>query len=62
MAGLYAREEMDTVADAFLEDAGGEAMAKALSPIKNRWSGQRRQAVLSKDKKQKEGWSRSAPT
>ena len=54
-AGLYAHEEMDTVADAFLEDAGGEAIAKALSPIKNRWSGQWRQAVLSKDKKQKEG-------
>lgn len=53
-AGLYTHEEMDAVADAFLEDAGGEAIAKALSPIKNRWSGQRRQAVLSKDKAQKE--------
>jgi type I restriction enzyme R subunit len=53
-AGLYTHEEMDAVADAFLKDAGGEAIAKALSPIKNRWSSQRRQAVLSKDKKQKE--------
>ncbi|MFD5277521.1 type I restriction endonuclease subunit R [Pseudarthrobacter sp. NPDC058362] len=53
-AGLYTHEEMDAVADAFLTDAGGEAIAKALAPIKNRWSGQWRQAVLSKDKKQKE--------
>ncbi|MFD0034943.1 type I restriction endonuclease subunit R [Streptomyces sp. NPDC127172] len=53
-AGLYTHEEMDAVADAFLADASGEAIAKALSPIKNRWSGQWRQAVLSKDKAQKE--------
>ena len=53
-AGLYTHEEMDAVADAFLEDVGGEAIAKALSPIKNRWNGQRRQAVLLKDKAQKE--------
>ncbi|WAL49952.1 type I restriction endonuclease subunit R [Rhodococcus pyridinivorans] len=52
-SGLYTHEEMDAVADAFLGDAGGEAIAKALSPIKNRWSGQWRQAVLSKDKAQK---------
>ncbi|ORM02906.1 type I restriction endonuclease subunit R [Prescottella equi] len=53
-SGLYTLEEMDAVADAFLGDAGGEAIAKVLSPIKNRWSGQWRQAVLSKDKLQKE--------
>ena len=53
-AGLYSHDEVDEVADAFLNDAGGEAIAKALSPIKNRWSGQWRQAVLSKDKPQKE--------
>src|SRR3546814_637865 len=53
-AGLYSHEEMDAVADAFLGDAGGEAIAKVLSPIKNRWTGQWRQAVLSKDKAQKE--------
>lgn len=53
-AGLYTHEEMDAVADAFLQDAGGEAIAKALSPIKNRWSGQWRQAVQSKDKERKE--------
>ena len=45
---------MDAVADAFLADAGGEAIAKVLSPIKNRWSGQWRQAMLAKDKTQKE--------
>jgi type I restriction enzyme R subunit len=53
-AGLYAHAEMDAVADAFLQNAGGEAIAKALAPIKNRWGGQWRQAVLSKDKKHKE--------
>lgn len=53
-AGLYTRDEMDAVADAFLADAGGEAIAKALSPIKNRWSGQWRQARLSKDRVQRE--------
>ncbi|MFK0005081.1 type I restriction endonuclease subunit R [Paenarthrobacter sp. NPDC090522] len=53
-AGLYSHDEMNAVADAFLTDAGGEAIAKALSPIKNRWSGQWRQAKLSKDKVQKE--------
>jgi type I restriction enzyme R subunit len=53
-AGLYTHEDMDAVADAFLDDAGGEAIAKALSPIKNRWSGQWRQAVLAKNKAQKE--------
>jgi len=53
-AGLYTHEEMNAVADAFLQDAGGEAIAKALSPIKNLWTGQWRHAVLAKDKKQKE--------
>lgn len=52
-AGLFSREEMDVVADAFLQDAGGEAIAKALSPIKNRWTVQWKQAVLSKDKAEK---------
>ncbi|GAA1350886.1 type I restriction endonuclease subunit R [Arthrobacter koreensis] len=53
-AGLYTRDEMDAVADAFLQDSGGEAIAKVLAPIKNRWAGQWRQAVLSNDKKGKE--------
>ncbi|OBG53691.1 restriction endonuclease [Mycolicibacterium fortuitum] len=49
-ADMYTHEEMDAVADAFLADSGGEAIANALAPIKNRWNGQMRQAVLSKDK------------
>lgn len=50
-SGLYTHDEMNAVAASFLEKAGGEAIAKALSPIKNRWTGQWRQAVRSKDKK-----------
>lgn len=53
-SGLYTHDEMEAVADAFLSVLGGEVIAKALSPIKNRWNGQWRQAVLSKDKKRKE--------
>ncbi|MBX3193655.1 MAG: type I restriction endonuclease subunit R [Microbacteriaceae bacterium] len=53
-SGLYTHDEMDAVADAFLSVLGGEVIAKALSPIKSRWNGQWRQAVLSKDKKRKE--------
>lgn len=53
-ADLYSRDEMDAVADAFLADSGGEAIAKVLSPIKNRWTGQLRQAVLRKDKARRE--------
>ena len=53
-SGLYTHDEMDAVADAFLAVLGGEVIAKALSPIKNRWNGQWRQAVVSKDKKRKE--------
>ncbi|GAA3873120.1 hypothetical protein GCM10022275_22710 [Tessaracoccus defluvii] len=49
-ADLYSRDEMDAVADAFLAEAGGESIAKVLSPIKNRWSGRLRQAVLSEEK------------
>lgn len=53
-ADLYTREEMDAVAAAFLAESGGEAIAKALSPIKNRWTGQLHQAVLSKNKAKRE--------
>ncbi|SEN91548.1 type I restriction endonuclease subunit R [Cryobacterium luteum] len=52
-SGLYTHEEMDAVADAFLDSSGGEAIAKSLSPIKNRWRGEWRQAVLAKDKTKK---------
>ncbi len=53
-AGLYSYDELDAVADAYLVDAGGEAIAKVLSPIKNRWNGQWTQAKLAKDKLQLE--------
>lgn len=53
-ADLYTADDMNTVADAYLNEAGGEAIAKAVSPIKNRWSGQLRQAVMSKDKVKRE--------
>lgn len=53
-AGIYTHQQLDEVADAFLHDAGGEAIAKALSPIKNAWTGAWRQAVLKKDKATRE--------
>jgi type I restriction enzyme R subunit len=53
-AGLYAHDDMDAVADAFLADAGGEAIAKALAPVKNNWATHWRDARLSKDKIQVE--------
>ncbi|WP_166849106.1 type I restriction endonuclease subunit R [Isoptericola sp. BMS4] len=49
-ADLYTQSDMDAIADAYLTEAGGETIARALSPIKNRWTGQRRRAVLAKDK------------
>ncbi|PND56428.1 restriction endonuclease [Mycobacterium sp. ENV421] len=54
VAWFYTGDELKAVADAYLQDAGGEAIAKALSPIKNRWTGQLRQAVLKKDKARRE--------
>lgn len=53
-AGIYTRDQMDAVADAYLLDAGGEAIAKALAPIKNTWGGAWKQAVLTKDKAKRE--------
>ncbi|WGY04878.1 DEAD/DEAH box helicase family protein (plasmid) [Nocardioides sp. QY071] len=53
-AGLYGQGDMDAVADAFLADAGGEAIAKALAPVKNNWTTQWREARLSKDKVNRE--------
>src|SRR6476646_860751 len=37
-AGLFSQADLDAVADAFLADAGGEAIAKALAPVKNNWT------------------------
>lgn len=51
---IYTRDEMEKVAHSYLADEGGEAVAKALGPIKNRWSGQWQQAKLKKDKPQRE--------
>ncbi|HCB03281.1 MAG TPA: DEAD/DEAH box helicase family protein [Nocardioides sp.] len=53
-AGLYGPGDMDAVADAFLADAGGEAIAKALAPVKDNWTTQWREARLSKDKVKRE--------
>ncbi|GAA3002886.1 hypothetical protein Sfulv_33240 [Streptomyces fulvorobeus] len=53
-AALYSHDELSAVAEAYLADAGGEALAKVLSPIKNRWTGQWRQAILAKDKAKRE--------
>lgn len=53
-AGLYGQGDMNAVADAFLADAGGEAIAKALAPVKNNWTTQWREARLSKDKVKRE--------
>ena len=47
---IYTEDEMKAVADAYLTDAGGEAIAKAMGPIKNRWQGQWFQAKVKKDK------------
>lgn len=49
-AGIYTMPEMEAVAAAYLTDAGGEAIAKAMGPIKNRWQGQWTQARVRKDK------------
>lgn len=53
-ADMYSYDEMNAVVDAYRSESGGEAIAKALAPIKNRWNGQMRQAVLSKDKSKRE--------
>lgn len=50
ISGIYTMPEMETVADAYLANAGGEAIAKAMGPIKNRWQGQWTQAKIRKDK------------
>lgn len=49
-AGIYTMDEMEAVAAAYLTDASGEAIAKAMGPIKNRWQGQWTQAKVRKDK------------
>src|SRR5699024_1277316 len=53
-ADIYTRAEMDRLADAYLNQDGGESIAKALGPIKNRWNSLLHQANLSKDKNRRE--------
>ena len=45
-AGLYTMDEMRAVAQAYIDGKGGEALQRLCGPIKNRWAGQMRQAVL----------------
>lgn len=53
-AGIYSSAEMEAVADAYITDAGGEAIAKEIAPIKARWLGQWTQARLKKNKELKQ--------
>lgn len=53
-AEIYTADEMDAVADAYLTEAGGEAIAKAMTPIKDRWKGLLRQARINQDKPARE--------
>lgn len=53
-AGIYTMVEMEAVADAYLSDAGGEAIAQALGPIKDRWYSAWKRARLSKDNELKD--------
>jgi type I restriction enzyme R subunit len=53
-AGIYTTAEMEAVADAYLSDAGGEAIARAMGPIKERWQNAWKRARLSKDNELKD--------
>lgn len=53
-AGIYTLPEMEAVADAYLSDAGGEAIARALGPIKDRWQSEWRRASSCKDNELKD--------
>ena len=53
-AGIYTMQEMTAVADAYLSDAGGEAIAKALGPIKGRWQSEWNRARRIKDNELKD--------
>src|SRR5699024_11568191 len=45
----YTHTQMEELADAYINEAGGEAIRRMISPIITRWKGQHRQAVVSKD-------------
>lgn len=53
-ADIYTQDQMNDVADVYINEKGGEAIARALGPIKNRWAGFLRQAALNKDKDRRE--------
>lgn len=53
-AGIYTMQEMAAVADAYLSDAGGEVIAKALGPIKGRWQSEWNHARRTKDNELKD--------
>lgn len=53
-AGIYTMQEMAAVADAYLSDTGGEAIAKALGPIKARWQSEWNHARRIKDNELKD--------
>lgn len=53
-AGLYTGAQLRAVADAYLENKGGEAIQRALGPIKIAWVSQLHQARISKDKERYE--------
>src|SRR5699024_582424 len=53
-ADIYTRTQMEDLADAYINEQGGEAIRKKVSPIINRWNGHLRQAHLSKDKTRRE--------
>lgn len=53
-ADIYTHDQMVDVAHAYLNEEGGEAIRKKVSPIINRWNGRLRQADLSKDKQQRQ--------
>ncbi|WP_036323382.1 DEAD/DEAH box helicase family protein, partial [Microbacterium gubbeenense] len=53
-AGLYTDAQLRAVAEAYTENQGGEAIQRALGPIKHAWMSQLRQAGLTKDKERYE--------
>jgi len=48
-ADIYTITQMEELADAYINEAGGEAIRPIVNQIKHRWNGRLRQAVLSKD-------------
>src|SRR5699024_7293506 len=48
-ADIYTHTQMKELADVYINEAGGEAIRRMISPIITCWNGQHRQAVVSKD-------------